>query len=201
MAPRSPSARTLRTYARRSSMQNQICELAEALAGPRPTITQRQYCAVRIKLCYGRGEDFDNIGRYTRVCVSRDNRSLGLSCATAHMLTPKLPEWQLRMLRELWAEYDLLGKKWGKANVPGELHLFAAAATAPRPVLPSFSRRTATMAAPRAGAQASTSASASTAPVTTTRKRPRSPSVSLSSSAKKKRKIGWIDVDEIDISD
>ncbi|KAJ7893895.1 hypothetical protein B0H14DRAFT_2559522 [Mycena olivaceomarginata] len=64
--------------------------------------------------------------------------STNRACTRVHMLTPKLLEWQLDTLRDLWIRYCLTGKKWGKQDVPNHL---LAPVPAPQPPIPA-SRRT-----------------------------------------------------------
>ncbi|KAJ7656586.1 hypothetical protein B0H17DRAFT_1213791 [Mycena rosella] len=131
-AARPPTPRRLRILALRDSLQRQIYRQTEEFSPPIPRDPAcTSSCRIQKAMCYGRGEDFENIGRWTAMCIIRDHASSGRPCTKIQMITPKLLAWQLDVLSALWVRYDLTGKKWGKQEVPERLH-----AMLPGPALP-----------------------------------------------------------------
>ncbi|KAJ7139002.1 hypothetical protein C8R44DRAFT_867176 [Mycena epipterygia] len=123
MAPSTPlTPRRARVIAERQSLEQQINQQAEEFAPPTPNSPAcTGTCHYIKRLCYGRGEVFDNIGCFSGLCISRDHRATQRFCTKARFLTPPLPNWQLDVLRALCIKFDLTGKKWGKQDVPAYL--------------------------------------------------------------------------------
>ncbi|KAJ6471061.1 hypothetical protein DFH09DRAFT_1104449 [Mycena vulgaris] len=197
--------RRRRTLALRESLERQILRQTQEFSPPiPPDPPATSSCRIKKIMCYGRGEDFDNIGRWTAMCVKRDHTTSTRSCTKIQMLTPKLLDWQLDVLRALWVRYDHTGKKWGKQDVPEDL--LAPIASLPPPI-PSAPR------VPTASVRTTSTAVSNHA----ARKRKRSPSptlprhvpvrfidlkvIDLTVPAPKKRRIGAIDSEVIDLTD
>ncbi|KAJ7678602.1 hypothetical protein B0H17DRAFT_1206666 [Mycena rosella] len=196
-AARPPTPRRLRILALRDSLQRQIYRQTEEFSLPIPRDPAgTSSCRIQKAMCYGRGEDFENIGRWTAMCMIRDHASSGRPCTKIQMITPKLLAWQLDVLSALWVRYDLTGKKWGKQEVPERLH-----AVLPGPLVPSAPRPRNTAAPAPATAAGSFNL--------TSRKRKRSISplpphvpvrvidlevIDLTSPERKKRKTPFIDL-------
>ncbi|KAJ6526528.1 hypothetical protein DFH09DRAFT_1095242 [Mycena vulgaris] len=196
--PRPLTPRRRRTLALRESLERQILRQTQEFSPhipPDPPATSS--CRIKKVMCYGRGEDFDNIGRWTAMCVKRDHTTSTRPCTKIQMLTPKLLDWQLDVLRALWVRYDHTGKKWGKQDVPEDLLAPIASLPPPHPIRTS-----------RPHCFVSNHAA---------RKRKRSPSptlprhvpvrfidlnvIDLTVPAPKKRRIGAIDSEVIDLTD
>jgi hypothetical protein len=65
--PRTPTIGRQRILADRESIGQKIREWAEIFAGPAPALPASTLndCDVRPRLCYGQGDHFDIIGRWT----------------------------------------------------------------------------------------------------------------------------------------
>ncbi|KAJ7511415.1 hypothetical protein B0H11DRAFT_2215242 [Mycena galericulata] len=204
------TARRQRILAERQAISDKIYEWTDVFAGPAPTqaIPGSSGCRFRTGICYGRGDDFDLIGRWTGLCIIPAHKDSGFACTKTHLLTARLEDWQLDLLRGLWVDYDRLGKKWGKASVPD--HLYARTEptrSAGPPPAASTSQRRADVLDNRP------SSSRTISNTKTSQKRKRSPSpvlrvpkpqhiIDLTSPPAKKRRLPLpiIDVDVIDIS-
>jgi hypothetical protein len=65
--PRAPTIGRQRILAERDSITRQLMEWTEAFAGPAPAQNRSRPtdCRGSPRLCYGRGDNFDLIGRWT----------------------------------------------------------------------------------------------------------------------------------------
>lgn len=141
MAPSTPlTPRRARVIAERQSLEQQINQQAEEFAPPTPNSPAcTGTCHYIKRLCYGRGEVFDNIGRFSglvrlpicfvyslaepihSVHLTRSPRHAAvlyensISHSSAAQLAVGCPA------RALWIKFDLTGKKWGKQDVPAYL--------------------------------------------------------------------------------
>ncbi|KAJ7711702.1 hypothetical protein B0H16DRAFT_1480111 [Mycena metata] len=141
-AQRTPTPRRLRIIALRDSLERRIITQTEQFAPARPHDPAGTHlCHFKKELCVGRGQDFDNIGRWTGFCWSRTHRSENRNCTKVQMLTPKLLDWQLDVLRNLWVQYDMTGKKWGKQDVPAHLLAPIPLPQPPTPATPRTKRK------------------------------------------------------------
>jgi hypothetical protein len=65
MATRTPTPIRARTLALRKSLEHQLIAQTDEFAAPLPPDPPgSSSCRIRKQLCYGRGDDFDRIGRW-----------------------------------------------------------------------------------------------------------------------------------------
>ncbi|KAF7371876.1 hypothetical protein MVEN_00044800 [Mycena venus] len=115
--PRTPAR--LRILELRTSIEQQLTAQIEQFAGPAPPQPYAPgSCRMRMTLSYGRGKEFEfTVARWTTFCVAHSKAQ----CTRVQMISPQLSGWKLEVVRNLWIEYTLTGKKWGKQDVPAHL--------------------------------------------------------------------------------
>ncbi|KAJ7166381.1 hypothetical protein C8R43DRAFT_1162878 [Mycena crocata] len=137
--PRPPTPRRLKTLQLRESLDRQIIRQTQEFSPPMPADPAgSSSCRLKKMMCYGKGDVFDNIGRWCALCLNRAHSDR--KCAKLCMLTPRLHAYDLDILHHLWVQYDQTGKKWGKQDVPEYL---LAPIPPPQPLIISAASRTA----------------------------------------------------------
>ncbi|KAJ6591440.1 hypothetical protein B0H10DRAFT_2233236 [Mycena sp. CBHHK59/15] len=136
--PRTPTPRRLRTIALRESLEQKLYAQTNEFAPSMPSDPAgTSSCRMKKKMCYGQGNKFNNIGRWSELCVNQAHIANSRGCTNVQMLTPQLLDWELDVLRDLWIRYDFIGKKWGKQDIPEHL---LTPISGPQPPIPAARR-------------------------------------------------------------